>query len=600
MPNPLRAHLWQPLDVTKRQIRILVLYPSENIEDHPKGHLEIKSLDRHPVYDAISYAWGGPQRSPPLYLHGYRVPITENLHSCLRFLRHGRHPKNFWVDAICVDQNNSSERAQQVQQMEHVFRTAETVYARLGDFHSRSMSRVFQAMAQIAAGTLLKHVNIDGEPFESRDAEDLSKFTSSSWFRRLWVKQEAMLARELVLCHYHASLTISEVIQFFANQKHQQMSQMIRGELAKARWSENADLIAELKDLRDVLSEAGSSHDQKARFVVSLMDDLRVAQVHDVRDRIFGLSGIFSALFDEDLVQVNYSLSAQEVFTEFAAKLIVKTKSLSLLSQANCDENSLVSLPSWVPDWSSSYFFLSERSRFSSLYTAFNASGKKSMADPLFDKANKHLGLKGCILGRIWSVGEVCEYSGDSYLARDAKMYREFPFQYILNCIHSWKREAKNAETEYNRYNSANYARLICRSSYLEKAVNDRSTDRHIEGYHRIGHYTEAQEFLRQVRADLSRERYSARVEWLGLSISKSRFFIMSNGDAGLGPPDTQKDDFVAVMLGSRVPYVLRKGTEAGNKHLYSFVGECHVQGIMYGEAVESKDFAGFEDIWLE
>ena len=72
---------------------------------------------------------------------------------------------------------------------------------------------------------------------------------------------------------------------------------------------------------------------------------------------------------------------------------------------------------------------------------------------------------------------------------------------------------------------------------------------------------------------------------------SNRRFFITSNHFLGLGPRDTHPYDRVAILAGGRMPYVLRKiqnaaGAEDFNR--FNFVGDCYVEGVMYGELLEA------------
>lgn len=50
----------------------------------------------------------------------------------------------------------------------------------------------------------------------------------------------------------------------------------------------------------------------------------------------------------------------------------------------------------------------------------------------------------------------------------------------------------------------------------------------------------------------------------------------------GLGPPQAEVGDIVAVFFGSEVPLVLRPQDDK-----FRLIGETHVQGIMDGEMIE-------------
>lgn len=74
-------------------------------------------------------------------------------------------------------------------------------------------------------------------------------------------------------------------------------------------------------------------------------------------------------------------------------------------------------------------------------------------------------------------------------------------------------------------------------------------------------------------------------------------------GCLGLGPARTRPGDQIWLFAGARVPFVLRPvSTTAaveGAPGRFQFVGECYVDGIMFGEAVESKTVT-FDPIEIE
>jgi hypothetical protein len=68
--------------------------------------------------------------------------------------------------------------------------------------------------------------------------------------------------------------------------------------------------------------------------------------------------------------------------------------------------------------------------------------------------------------------------------------------------------------------------------------------------------------------------------------VSRNRvFFITEEGYMGMGPRNTKLGDFVCVLLGSRVPFILR----AVDDH-HVLVGECYCHGIMGGELMHGVD----------
>ncbi|KAF2805727.1 uncharacterized protein BDZ99DRAFT_480400 [Mytilinidion resinicola] len=68
------------------------------------------------------------------------------------------------------------------------------------------------------------------------------------------------------------------------------------------------------------------------------------------------------------------------------------------------------------------------------------------------------------------------------------------------------------------------------------------------------------------------------------IACGSRKFFITSNGYYGLAPMIVQQGDMCCVLIGARVPFILRP-TETPSH--YQVVGECYVHGIMRGEVVQ-------------
>ncbi len=58
--------------------------------------------------------------------------IGENLDSALRHLRYKDKSRTLWVDAICIDQDNTAEKAKQIKRMGMLYAAASRVIAWLG------------------------------------------------------------------------------------------------------------------------------------------------------------------------------------------------------------------------------------------------------------------------------------------------------------------------------------------------------------------------------------------------------------------------------------------------------------------------------------
>lgn len=78
-------------------------------------------------YDALSYKWGDPTPTGIILLSNKLLPIAASLTSALQYQRYVDTRLTLWVDAVCIDQSNVSEREAQVKLMRHIFSQADTV-----------------------------------------------------------------------------------------------------------------------------------------------------------------------------------------------------------------------------------------------------------------------------------------------------------------------------------------------------------------------------------------------------------------------------------------------------------------------------------------
>ncbi|GAB1195639.1 hypothetical protein APSETT444_004901 [Aspergillus pseudonomiae] len=91
-------------------------------------------------YFALSYVWGEDTPSNPITINGHSVPVTENLFDFLLHYRDLTEVSStweladmfFWVDAICINQEDIPEKNSQVLQMSSIYRSADAVLSWLG------------------------------------------------------------------------------------------------------------------------------------------------------------------------------------------------------------------------------------------------------------------------------------------------------------------------------------------------------------------------------------------------------------------------------------------------------------------------------------
>ena len=90
-----------------------------------------------PPYEALSYYWGSGNASLKIKIYTPGFPETllvrSNLHAALNQLRLPDRPRELWIDAVCINQDDDDERSAQVSLMADIYKKATSVCVWLGE-----------------------------------------------------------------------------------------------------------------------------------------------------------------------------------------------------------------------------------------------------------------------------------------------------------------------------------------------------------------------------------------------------------------------------------------------------------------------------------
>ena len=130
-----------PLVSSSAEIRFLKLYLNGDAHDI-RCIIITYPLDSKPAYTVLSYEWGDPERTVEILLNGKVFTARHNLGLFLNRMKLAAQQKCskcsrgttalLWIDALCVDQTNTTERNAQVQLMGTIYRDAREVVVWLG------------------------------------------------------------------------------------------------------------------------------------------------------------------------------------------------------------------------------------------------------------------------------------------------------------------------------------------------------------------------------------------------------------------------------------------------------------------------------------
>jgi hypothetical protein len=313
---------YRPLDHKfGQEIRLVVLYPGQEKEDLMCEIKHVNLLD-NPVYEALSYCWGDTTLSRHIFCRGRSVPITLNCEAALRCLRRRDRGRVIWIDAICIDQSNTTERNHQVRIMSSIYSSASQVLAFLGSQGSPQRNASVKRIAGYLDDSL--------ESYNRRshvEREDLLSFIDRPYWSRIWILQEIALAQ-----------LVTVVVE----------DQTIR-------WTGSV-----IETIRQLCHNHGVNHSGVLPWVPanrpeeqSLIDVLgrsRTCSATDPRDKVFAVLGLAQKKFS-DAIPVDYTLHVNQVYLKVAVHYILDLRDLNVMKHTLGQPLDVESAPSWVPKW---------------------------------------------------------------------------------------------------------------------------------------------------------------------------------------------------------------------------------------------------------
>ena len=605
----------------KHEFRVLKIDQSK-----PNGifcDLSIADLDAKPQYIALSYTWGPAthaeaargvtsDRTHPVVCNGREVLVTENLHSFLtRAVRSLLFRSNYlWIDMLCIDQFNPTERTNQLKLMANIYNSAEFVLIWLGeeDEHTRQSFDLIQRLATCPENSLKR---ITPRGIGSKEFQDLlepygdvcfwtsvKELFKRRYFKRVWIIQEVTLAKRiLALCGPHSIDwdPIVKVSEFLTNTS---WTRWIcpRGVLPASDSHESNHAIPNLLQANKQTRIAGD----KSIVLYSLIRSRRF-MASDPRDKVYALLGICGdfVVGKSRFTPVYGSRTAAVTFTLAAIQILEDSDNLLLLACIEGDNfQTIPLLPSWVPDWSCN--------RVLGLgvtgYKRFSAAGNLPRSLTI-DQTSLTLIVKGFKLDVIVAVGE-CKHeviAGESF-PQWLSIIRNMPEVYHTGqprievfwrtlitdtagvlTVHPAPLAYGPAFSSWFSPKLATHASEGCRSPMEIFCTADASaTSNTASNSVRKG----LRPMLDHRHEPHSTLNDSVDAEEYETTFSHSphlRPFLTGHKYFGVGSESLLEQDSVWIVAGSRVPLILRKE----NSNSFRIVGGAYVHGFMNGEALE-------------
>lgn len=180
--------------IGRGQIRLL-RYVRGSESEPDKIRLEIQVFDRRtkPQYSGLSYVCGAQTPRQTISLNGCSFDIGPNLYNALQCARKGLLCFQwFWVDAICIDQKNVSERNDQVRAMAETYSNATAVASWIG-LCDELLLPVFSLNVRT------QNMHDLNRASQKRLEEAFRRLCKLEYWSRIWIQQELLLNPNVVL-----------------------------------------------------------------------------------------------------------------------------------------------------------------------------------------------------------------------------------------------------------------------------------------------------------------------------------------------------------------------------------------------------------------
>ena len=321
----------------------------------------------------------------------------------------------------------------------------------------------------------------------------------------------------------------------------------------------------------------------------------------DPRDKIFALLGLAADREELDKLGVfpNYSKSCGETYTTVMLALLQQGY-MSLLSF--CQTPKIQSnLPSWVPDWSRSATDMLQdvRNDHVTAYPKFSASGVQSS----LPKVTAHwregiiegISVEGHVYDEIFEVGTFPDRVPSHEVPLDETS--SWPIKWLVEILRLTYQKSQLYANFRDRLHAAARTSIggvgYNHNTELVRVGDDRFLDAVIllknGNKHIIGNYIKRE--LWQLSKDEGRLNNRTGIrsrldsEIIGKSLGRLPF-ITRKGHLVLSSEYVERGDFVALIKGTQVPFILRRQIDGQ----YQLIGEAYVDGIMDGEAMGNSE----------
>ena len=549
------------------------------------------TLSKDLEFVALSYAWGTEKATIAIYCNEVPLFVTPHLHKALNCMHWSgqQDSRLMWIDTICINQSDESEKQMQLQLMGDIYKFASTVCVWLGSSTDDDVSAI-NAISEIV--NILK--NVDGQirlteqslselslpAVNDRIWSSFGSLFTRSWFERLWTVQEMALAKEIIFRCGTSIIRGSDMIDFAESLRSTGLVALTRGSsIPKAGTTDSyhfPTLIRRFTETRT--SDKGVPLDLLFQLVRSRKATLPV-------DKVYGVMGLAEERVRLKITEIPHGTSLPKGYHNLyiaVGKICLREyPELRLLamqpSKVLCHE-----LPSWCPNLNSE----PEASPF--FYEYYTSGTSRNLSETASPKLSRMLRFEGDIMIiQGWLIGTISEAAKSSEKwdnepgdVHDYPKHTKYTSEWMNECLNL----AQRVTDQHNIIPEA-YLRTIIADIFNTQPGETPEVLR--EAYRLLGIYQADLMHNRTPSINHSEELLVLRFMDSIYHASRYRRVFAIGNRLCLGPDQVQIGDAIAVFPEANMPFVLR---QQGTDPTYRLVGPAYVRGLMQGQVFDLMD----------
>ncbi|KAH8691711.1 hypothetical protein GQ44DRAFT_636227 [Phaeosphaeriaceae sp. PMI808] len=593
--------VYKDLQIDGTQIRLLKLelLDQGGDENMPlKAELVRVSVNPPDRFWAISYCWGPPptKDGPFLEVKGIRIPITDSLWTCLRCLRRKRELALVWADAVCINQQDSTEKAMQVCLMGSLYKKAERVFIWTG-IDCRDDRGAIQSLDKLQKGSPLQD--------QQREAERINAFLGRHWFTRTWTIQELVFGSHVTVMSGDSEIEWDAFIKGVVKWKDQEQGKTGQ----KHRFPPNLNAVLALHRIRQDYKGATLGEVKGYRLKHSFLQLVELffyTQSSKACDKLFALLSLAHDTTIGDGHKAflpDYEADEAVILSRYATEFVKAGRALDLLYRAGGNKGSR--FRSWIPDLMNQM----GKTFYGPTISTWEAAGAGTETAPSFSAGARYsadacvkdptvLAIRGQILDSIQSCRRL-KISQDGQVIYFSNVLKDF-VDYVSplrpNAGEDWQRklvvkcligDAAGPQTEA-RALSLSLSSSSSSSSSSGEPQQAMSSEPWTAGFENDVFSAQPGRDAHEYVNQSDTVQRVVNQFWVTVSaflqrIPSATACITKKHYAGIVPGEAKRNDVIFVPHGAKVPFLLRKRGSEGSQH-YELIGECYIDGIMYNQ----------------